>query len=183
MIMVKTMIVIIMIINIFVMIVLINIMITARSQTDLTKALEECNSNAACASFLADYDLDEDLAMAEDFINIEFKMPEVTDILTDISSLIDNDIEEKVKNGKNKLDSLEGEIEDSIEDIKPKVKSEIREMGVQLQRQNSEIQQALRQVNDDVASVQQEVPEQHEKTLKYVKWRYYLGLGMASTVP
>ena len=38
------------------------------------------------------------------------------------------------------------------------VKSEIREMGVQLQRQNSEIQAALRQVNDDVASVQQEVP-------------------------
>ena len=53
--------------------------------------------------------------MAEDFINIEFKMPEViimprsdllsflvtnqvTDILTDISSLIDNDIEEKVEN-------------------------------------------------------------------------------------
>ena len=105
------------------------------------------------------------------------------------------------------------------------VKSEIREMGIQLQRQNSEIQQALRQVNDDVASVQQEVrmkvhiihsfsfettqgscasldmflislslslslgflpltwfssqvPEQHEKTLKYVKWRYYLGLGI-----
>ena len=150
----------------------------ARSQTDLTKALEECTSNAACASFLADYDLDEDLAMAEDFINIEFKMPEVTDILTDISSLIDNDIEEKVKNGKNKLDSLEGEIEDSIEDIKPKVKSEIREMGLQLQRQNSDIQQALRQVNDDVASVQQEVPEQHSKTVKFVQWRYYLGLGI-----
>jgi len=154
----------------------------ARSQTDLSKALEECTSNAACASFLADYDLDEDLAMAEDFINIEFKMPEVTDILTDISSLIDNDIEEKVKNGKNKLDSLEGEIEDSIEDIKPKVKSEIREMGVQLQRQNSDIQQALRQINDDVASVQQEVPEQHLKTLPFVMMRYYLGLGMASTV-
>ena len=30
-----------------------------RSQTDLSKALEECTSNAACASFLADYDLDE----------------------------------------------------------------------------------------------------------------------------
>ena len=92
-----------------------------------------------------------------------------------------------MKNGKNKLDSLEGEIEDSIEDIKPKVvrsmnkatdcnsmlvfpnlqiatlrtclqvKSEIREMGLQLQRQNSDLQQALRQINDDVASVQQEV--------------------------
>ena len=37
------------------------------------------------------------------------------------------------------------------------VKSEIREMGLQLQRQNSDLQQALRQINDDVASVQQEV--------------------------
>ena len=124
----------------------------------------------------------------------------------------------KVKNGKNKLDSLEGEIEDSIEDIKPKVvrsmnkatdcslmlvfpnlqiatlrtcklqnykfanykftklqiatlrtclqvKSEIREMGVQLQRQNSDIQQALRQINDDVASVQQEV--EYNKKVDY----------------
>ena len=152
----------------------------ARSQKDLTAALAECTSNAACASFLEDYDLEEDLAMAEDFINIEFKMPEVTDILTDISSLIDNDIEEKVKNGKNKLDSLEGTIEDSIEDIKPKVKAEIREMGRELQRQNSRIQSALRRV--DVRLVQQEVPVLHQKGQKFLEYRYYLGLGMASAV-
>jgi len=154
----------------------------ARSQKDLSAALEECNDNPACASFLQDYDLEEDLAMAEDFINIEFKMPEVTDILNDISSLIDNDIEEKVKHGKDKLDSLEGEIEESIEDIKPKVKAEIRTMGLQLQRQNSEIQSSLRQVNDHVATVQKEVPEVHGRTLRWVRWRYYLGLGMASAV-
>ena len=35
------------------------ITVMIRSQTDLSKALEECTSNAACASFLADYDLDE----------------------------------------------------------------------------------------------------------------------------
>ena len=45
------------------------------------------------------------------------------------------------------------------------VKSEIREMGVQLQRQNSDIQQALRQINDDVASVQQEV--EYNKKVDY----------------
>ena len=125
-----------------------------------------------------------------------------------------------MKNGKNKLDSLEGEIEDSIEDIKPKVvrsmnkatdcntmliftnlqsatfricklqiyelancnftnlqianlrtclqvKSEIREMGLQLQRQNSDLQQALRQINDDVASVQQEVEYDHKLDYSY----------------
>ena len=151
-----------------------------RSQKDLTAALAECTSNTACASFLADYDLEEDLAMAEDFINIEFKMPEVADILADISGLIDNDIEEKVKNGKETLDSLEGTIEDSIEDIKPKVKGEIRAMGLELQRQNSEIQAALRQV--DVARVQQEVPGLHDRSVQYVEWRYYLGLAMSSTI-
>ena len=41
------------------MITTITTMMITRSQTDLTKALEECTSNAACASFLADYDLDE----------------------------------------------------------------------------------------------------------------------------
>lgn len=151
-----------------------------RSQKDLTAALAECTSNTACASFLADYDLEEDLAMAEDFINIEFKMPEVADILADISGLIDNDIEEKVKNGKETLDSLEGTIEDSIEDIKPKVKGEIRQMGLELQRQNSQIQAALRQV--DVARVQQEVPALHDRSVQYVEWRYYLGLAMSSTI-
>ena len=141
----------------------------SRSQSDLNSALQECNSNTACANFLQEYDLDKDLAMAEEFIKIEFKMPEVTGILSDISELIDSDIEEKVKNGKAKMDSLEGEIEGSIEDIKPKVKSEIRAMGLQLEKQNNEIQSALREI--DVAVLQKDVPKIDEHTLEYVKYR------------
>merc|ERR1719461_2121956 len=49
----------------------------SRSQKDLNVALEECNSNTACANFLQEFDLAKDLAMAESFINIEFTMPEV----------------------------------------------------------------------------------------------------------
>eukprot|EP00092_Neocalanus_flemingeri_P006838 GFUD01007383.1.p1 GENE.GFUD01007383.1~~GFUD01007383.1.p1 ORF type:complete len:948 (+),score=147.14 GFUD01007383.1:408-3251(+) len=152
----------------------------SRSQKDLTSALQECNSNTACANFLQEFDLDKDLAMAEDFIKIEFKMPEVTGILSDISELIESDIEEKVKNGKAKMDNLEGEIEGSIEDIKPKVKSEIRAMGLQLEKQNNAIQSALREI--DVAVLQKDVPQIDDHTLVYVKYRYYVGLGMASLI-
>ena len=104
---------------------------------------------------MQDFDLSRDLAMAEEFISIEFKMPEVTSILNDISQLIESDIEEKVKTGKAKMDNIEGEIEGSIEDIKPKVKSEIREMGRALEGQNSDIQAALREI--DVAVLQKDV--------------------------
>lgn len=152
----------------------------SRSQKALNVALEECNSNTACANFLQEFDLAKDLAMAEEFINIEFKMPEVNGILRDINELIESDIEEKVKNGKAKMDNIEGEIEGSIEDIKPKVKSEIREMGVQLENQNNEIQSALREI--DVAVIQKDVPQIDSYTEMYIEYRYYVGLGMASMV-
>ena len=152
----------------------------SRSQKDLNLALQECNSNTACANFLQEFDLAKDLAMAEEFINIEFTMPEVNGILRDISELIESDIEEKVKDGKAKMDNLEGEIEGSIEDIKPKVKSEIREMGVQLENQNNEIQSALREI--DVAVIQKDVPQLDSYTGLYIEYRYYVGLGMASLV-
>ena len=152
----------------------------SRSQKDLNFALTECKSNTACANFLQEFNLEKDLAMAEDFINIKFNMPEVNNVLRDISLLIESDIEEKVKEGKAEMDNIEGKIEDSILDIKPKVKSEIREMGVQLERQNNEIQSALREI--DVAVIQKDVPQLDQHTELYIKYRYYVGLGMASLV-
>ena len=152
----------------------------SRSQKDLNIALQECNSNTACANFLQEFDLAKDLALAEEFINIEFRMPEVSGILRDINELIESDIEEKVKNGKAKMDNIEGEIEGSIEDIKPKVKSEIREMGLQLENQNNDIQSALREI--DVAVIQKDVPQIDSYAGQYIEYRYYVGLGMASLI-
>ena len=152
----------------------------SRSQADLDGALTDCKSNTACANFLQEFDLDRDLALAEDFISIQFNMPEVNNVLRDISLLIESDIEEKVKEGKAEMDQLEGKIEDSILDIKPKVKSEIREMGRQLERQNNQIQSALREI--DVAVLQKDLPQLDGQTEVYIKYRYYAGLGMASLV-
>ena len=152
----------------------------SRSQNNLNRAMEDCNANEVCATFLQEFDLNRDLALAEEFIKIEFKMPEVNGILRDINELIESDIEEKVKNGKAKMDNLEGEIEGSIEDIKPKVKSEIRAMGNQLENQNNEIQSALREV--DVAVIQKDVPEIDRQAGLYIEYRYYVGLGMSGMI-
>ena len=152
----------------------------SRSQNNLNTALSDCNANEVCAAFLQDFDLNRDLALAEEFIKIEFKMPEVSGILRDINELIESDIEEKVKNGKAKMDNIEGEIEGSIEDIKPKVKKEIREMGNHLENQNNEIQSALREI--DVAVIQKDIPEIDKRAGMYIEYRYYVGLGMASMI-
>merc|ERR1719347_761780 len=152
----------------------------SRSQTALEKALQDCNNNNACAEFIQDFNVSQDLAMAEDFINIEFRMPEITLILEDIDDLINNNIEEKVNKGKVRLEGLEGEIESSIEDIKPKVKAEIRAMGAKLDAQNSQIQEALRRL--DVGALQKRLPALVDSGSDWVWYRYLGGLGMSSAV-
>jgi len=152
----------------------------SRSQRSLSSALEGCNSNQVCEKFLSQYNLNEDLAMAEDFLKIKFRMPEITNVLSDISDLIENDIEEKVLVGKAKFDLVEKQIEQSIEDIKPKVKAELREMGQQLENQNSKIKAALQEI--DLAVIQKDIPKLDDHSLEYVEYRYYVGLVMSSCI-
>eukprot|EP00090_Calanus_glacialis_P030997 TRINITY_DN5063_c0_g1_i1.p1 TRINITY_DN5063_c0_g1~~TRINITY_DN5063_c0_g1_i1.p1 ORF type:complete len:942 (-),score=271.59 TRINITY_DN5063_c0_g1_i1:188-3013(-) len=152
----------------------------SRSQKSLSSALEGCNSNQVCEKFLNQYNLDKDLAMADDFLKIKFRMPAITNVLSDISDLIENNIEEKVLVGKAKFDEVEKQIEQSIEDIKPKVKSELRQMGVQLQNQNNKIKAALQEV--DLAVIKKDIPKLDEHSLKYVEYRYYVGLVMSSAI-
>eukprot|EP00092_Neocalanus_flemingeri_P012480 GFUD01013453.1.p1 GENE.GFUD01013453.1~~GFUD01013453.1.p1 ORF type:complete len:941 (-),score=227.62 GFUD01013453.1:453-3275(-) len=152
----------------------------SRSQRSLSSALEGCTSNQVCEKFLSQYNLDKDLAMADDFLKIKFKMPAITGVLSDISDLIENDIEEKVLVGKAKFDLIEKQIEQSIEDIKPKVKTELREMGKQLETQNGKIKAALQSL--DLAVIQKDIPKLDTHTLKYVEYRYYVGLVMASGI-
>merc|ERR1719318_1103876 len=53
-------------------------------------------------------------------------------------------------------------------------------MGEQLEKQNNEIQSALREI--DVAVLQKDIPEIENQTLEFVKYRYYVGLGLAAMV-
>ncbi|XP_023348230.1 prominin-like protein [Eurytemora carolleeae] len=107
-------------------------------------------------------------------------MPDLASTLRGVSDLIQNDIEKKVLSGKAEFDSIEKEIEKSIDDIKPKVKLEIRALGEELDRQNSEIQAALREV--DIGVIQKDVPLIDHYTQQYFEYRYYIGIGLSSLI-
>jgi len=151
-----------------------------RSQKQLLRLMDLCSTSQACSRFLSDYNLERDLALADKFISINFKVPELTKMLSELSDVLENNIEKKVKVGKEKFDRIEKQIEDGIEDIKPQVKKELRNMGVQLSDRNSEIQSALRDI--DFRTLQRDVPQIDSHTLQVVEWRYYVGLGMASVI-
>lgn len=150
------------------------------AQEDLTKALETCREDARCNKFLQDYNLEKDLALAEEFVSIKFEMPDLASTLQGVSDLIQNDIERKVLAGKEEFDSIEKEIERSIDDIKPKVKAEMRNLGVQLSDQNNNIQAALNDI--DIAAVQKDIPLIDQHSGPWIQYRYYAGIGLSSLV-
>jgi len=152
----------------------------SQAQGHLTQALNDCKSDNRCRNFIRDNDLEKDLALADDFVNIRFEMPDLAVTLRSVSDLIQNNIEQRVMEGKEEFDKIEKDIEQSIDDIKPKVKLEIRALGQQLERQNNEIQAALREV--DIGLIQKDIPLIDDSSQPFIEYRYYAGLVLASMV-
>ena len=149
------------------------------SQAALGIALADCNSDSRCRGFLREYDLEKDLALAEEFVNFEFQMPDLANTLKDISNLIQNNIEEKVVAGKEEFDNIEQIIADAIEDIKPKVKQEMRKRGEELEYKNNDIQEALKSI--DIATLHKDVGMMKQGDIIY-EVRFYIGLGLSCLV-
>ena len=151
----------------------------SESQIALGLALADCNSNSRCREFLREYDLEKDLALAEEFVSFEFKMPDLDSTLQEISQLIQNNIEEKVTRGKEQFDNIEQLIADSIDDIKPKVKQEMRKRGEELEYKNSDIQEALKSI--DIGTLHKDAKLMKQGDIIF-EVRFYIGLGLACLV-
>ena len=68
------------------------------TKVKLVTALNQCATNEACSTFMQEYDIDKDLAVASDFKNLPSELPNVGPLLKDIADLMNNDIERKVHN-------------------------------------------------------------------------------------
>ena len=55
-------------------------------RTKLKRALRLCNSNKACQNFLKEYTIDKDLAVAANFENLPFELPDVNLLMKDKNS-------------------------------------------------------------------------------------------------
>ena len=133
---------------------------------------------------MQEYDIRNDLAIAQDFSKLPTDLPNVSIFLKDITDLMNNDIEKKVRVGQKQLDKVKIDIENSMGDLRPKIKDEIRKMGRKLESKADEIKNILSHVRSHVKSIREGiqtslVPDVLEEYGIYV---YYIGLGMSCLV-
>ena len=62
------------------------------------------------------------MAIAQDFAKLPTDLPNVSIFLKDITDLMNNDIEKKVRGGQKQLDKVTLDIENSMGDLRPKIK-------------------------------------------------------------
>ncbi len=152
------------------------------AKSRLLGALSQCNSDKVCSQFLQEYNIDRDLSVATDFEKLPLELPDVSLLLRDIADLMNNDIEKKVRGGQKELDKVKHDIEASMGDLRPKIKSEIRRMGQKLEDKAAEIQSFLNDVEDNLSSVHKDIPEVRPVLDEYGVYVYYIGLGMSCMV-
>ena len=148
----------------------------------LKRALRLCNSNKVCKDFLKEYTIDKDLAVAADFENLPFELPNVNLLMKDINQLLSNNIMEKVEVGREQLDNVKIAIENSIVGIRPKIKNEIRKMGRQLSDKAADIQRVLNEFDSNIGRINRDIPKIKPELDEYSNYIYYIGLGMSSLV-
>jgi prominin 1 len=147
-------------------------------------ALQQCSANVACSTFMQEYDIRNDLAIAQDFSKLPTDLPNVSIFLKDITDLMNNDIEKKVRVGQKQLDKVKIDIENSMGDLRPKIKDEIRKMGRKLESKADEIKNILSHVRGHVKSIREGIQELGVPDVleEYGIYVYYIGLGMSSLV-
>jgi len=148
----------------------------------LLQALKQCSSSRACKEFLSEYDVGKDLAIATNFEELPTNLPDLSVVMKDISDLMNNDIERKVRGGQKQLNKITSDINRSIVDIRPKIKGEIRRMGRQLEQQANDIQTYLNEFDGSVAAVESDVPKIKPYLVEYGDYVFYIGLGMSLMV-
>lgn len=146
----------------------------------LVSALQQCNANQVCSTFMQEYDIDRDLAVARDFMNLN--LTNVSPLLNDITDLMESDIEKKVRGGQKQLDKVKIDIENSMGGLRPKIKSEIRKMGQVLEERASDIESVLTKAQSSFAQAQKQIPEMEPFLDDYGIYIYYIGLGMSCLV-
>lgn len=152
------------------------------TRTRLTRAMAQCSASRACEKFLSEYNITRDLAIATDFSALPTNLPDLSLLMKDISDLMNNDIERKVRGGQQQLNKVKTDIERSIGDIRPRIKSEIRNMGKQLEDQAAEIQRILNEFDANVAAVTTDVPKIQPTVSEIGGYMFYIGLGMSFMV-
>ena len=150
----------------------------SRSQDTLSQVLTQCSDSSICSAFLSEFNIAKDLMLTSQYKNIQFRLPGASEALTDISDLIENQIEEKVADGMVSFDSVNNNIDGALADVEPLVKAELQKFGADLKSYNNRFQSSIN-TNFVVPGSKEIIPEMSNEIFQYV---YYVGLGMSGGV-
>jgi len=153
-----------------------------KSRTNLAATLARCSDHSACRSFLRDYRPSEDLVVAPSYLGLSFTSTNhgVTNSIAEISDLLSSGLVEEVEAAAEVLEEVEQGLEREAREAAPQVKEALRQMGRELEQRAQEVGGTLGQVT--TAPLLAELPKLDQLTERWVEWRYYLGLGMASAL-
>ena len=154
----------------------------AKSQKNLGAALTTCRDHTACRSFTGDYKLSEDLVVLKPLLGLSFTSSNhgINNAVSEISDLLENGLVGKVTRGVEQLASLEARIQEEVSEVAPGVRAGLRSMGAELKERAGEVRLTLGGI--DVEPLKADLPKLDEMGQQWVEYRFYVGLGMASTL-
>ena len=111
--------------------------------------------------------------MTEFILNIlkhtHFRLPGISEALSDITDLIENRLEERIAIGKERFDAIETNIDDALAEVKPLVQAELSKFGGDLTSYNNKFRDGIR--NLELPSPEP-MPELANDVFQYI---YYTG--------
>lgn len=148
------------------------------TRENLVEKLMLCKSHQPCMDFLRNYNITH-LSLEADFT----QLPNVTASLQNVSALLESDIESEVSKGKEEFEQIRIYIQKTVDQSIPQISNTIKKVGNAIKTGAQNITKVLDEVRDslnDHSSHRVDIGESYLK--EYGHYRYYVGLGVSSTL-
>lgn len=148
------------------------------TRENLMEKLMQCKSQQPCMDFLRNYNITH-LSLEADFT----QLPNVTASLQNVSALLESDIEKEVSKGQEEFEQIRTYIQKTVDQSIPLISNTIKKAGNAIKEGAQKIIKALDQVRDGLNAHPSRHVDIGENYLKeYGHYRYYVGLGVSSTL-
>ena len=141
----------------------------ARSQETLGAVMAECGDTRQCREFLAKFNIETDLLLTDQYQSVQFRLPGISEALSDINDLLENRLEERISAGKSSFDAVEDNIGEALAEVKPLVKTQLGRFGGDLKSYNSKFQSGISNL---YLPTTEPIPEITNDIFQYI---YYAG--------
>ncbi|XP_077293915.1 prominin-1-A-like [Arctopsyche grandis] len=144
-----------------------------RVKRELLHTLTTCEQKQ-CREILDKYKIGE-----LDTSGIDFsQLPDVSELLSKVTALIDGNIQEEVKEGQKVFDNIKQSIENSVNEQIPKLKKAIENAGHEIQQFSTKLGKIVKDANSAIDKTEPHIEEAKKYIDTYTIYGWYVGLGL-----